>query len=198
MSCTLVIFGASGDLTRRKLIPALYQLHRKGRLPQGLRIVGFSRTKYTDAAWRNALARSTADLAGGSRFETESWSKFAPTLHYVAGDLNRLDDLRSLKRFLDDPRNDCGGERVFYLATAPRFYQEAVVGLGKTGLAGSVAHGPRIVIEKPFGTDLASARELNQVVHGVFPEEQVYRIDHYLGEETVQNILVLRLAHSIF
>jgi glucose-6-phosphate 1-dehydrogenase len=197
MFCTMIIFGASGDLTRRKLIPALYQLHRKQRLPEGFRVVGFSRTEYSHATWRDALAESTAQLAG-NRFDTKSWSEFAPVLHYIAGDLNRLDDLHSLQEFLDKELDGCRGERVFYLATAPRFYERAIVNLGKTSLAASTSQTPRIVIEKPFGTDLASARELNDVVHQVFPEDQVYRIDHYLGKETVQNILVLRLANSIF
>jgi glucose-6-phosphate 1-dehydrogenase len=197
MSCTLVIFGASGDLTRRKLIPALYQLHRKQRLPERVQIVGFSRSPYTHAAWRDSMAESTAQLAD-DRFERRSWEDFAPALHYVAGDLNRVDDVRSLRQFLDDQLDDCGGGRVFYLATAPRFYAPAIVHLGQTGLAESRPHPPRVVIEKPFGTDRQSARQLNEVVHRVFPEQQVYRIDHYLGKETVQNILVLRLANSIF
>lgn len=194
---TLVIFGASGDLTSRKLIPALYQLRRKGRLPEGTRVVGLSRTKFSDVQWRENLAKTTAEFAE-EPFDRGAWDQFAANVHYQPGNIDQPDDFRALARRLDELEGGQPGQRLYYLATAPRFYGEAVTNLGAAGLADEKYGPPRVVIEKPFGTDLRSARELNSVVHKVFREEQVYRIDHYLGKETVQNILVLRFANSIF
>ena len=206
MSNTFIIFGASGDLTSRKLIPALYQLFRKGRLSEGTRIVGFSRSPFSHDQWRQRLAETTAQYAG-DRFESQSWRTFAERIYYLPGDIGKGEDFDQLKQFLDEQRATAtkSGEdatrpdqRIYYLATAPRFYEPAIVHLGESGLANQ-RHGPRrVVIEKPFGTDLASARSLNQAVHQVFHEHQVYRIDHYLGKETVQNLLVLRFANTIF
>jgi glucose-6-phosphate 1-dehydrogenase len=197
MPLTLVIFGASGDLTSRKLVPALYQLFRKGRLPEQTRIVGFSRTRFSDDQWRASLADSTEKFSEG-HFDAESWKAFAPALHYHPGDIDNAADFESLHQRLTQLDGAEGATRVYYLATAPRFYEEAVTRLGASGLADE-SHGPRrIVIEKPFGTDAKTARALNDAVHRVFQEKQVYRIDHYLGKETVQNILVLRFANTIF
>lgn len=197
MAATIVIFGASGDLTSRKLIPALYQLYRKGRLSSTLNIVGVSRTKFTHAEWREELARSTEKFVGES-FNSENWEQFAERIYYQPGDIGQPDDFTSLSKFLDELE---GGEtctRVYYLSTAPRFYQPAIEQLGLAGMSRE-SNGPRrVVIEKPFGTDLKSARELNRVTHEVFAEQQVYRIDHYLGKETVQNLLVLRFGNTIF
>ena len=197
MSHAIVIFGASGDLTQRKLVPALYELWRKKRLPEATRIVGFSRTPLTDASWRAQLGESTARFVGG-RFDAAAWESLAPRLHYHAGDLGNLDDFRSLAARLDELDAAGGATRVYYLATAPRFYEPAVAALGSTGLADERSGPRRVVIEKPFGTDLASARQLNESVHRVFSERQVFRIDHYLGKETVQNVLVFRFANAIF
>jgi len=197
MAHTIVVFGASGDLTSRKLVPALYELHRKGRLAEPTRIVGFARTSFSHDAWRAKLAESTARFVGG-HFDRATWDAFSPSLFYQAGDIGRPESLAELGKFLDELERGEAATRVYYLATAPQFYEPAVVHLGKAGLA-EQSQGPRrIVIEKPFGFDLASARELNRVVHRVFSEEQVYRIDHYLGKETVQNVLVLRFANAIF
>ena len=197
MALTLVIFGASGDLTSRKLVPALYHLFQKDRLSADTRIVGFSRTTYSDEAWRESLAETTAKFSG-KRFDPDAWKRFAPLLHYQPGDLQSDDDFDALHARLVRLEDADRVVRVYYLATAPQFYEEAVGRLGASGLA-IQAHGPRrIVIEKPFGTDLATAHRLNEAVHQVFDEEQVYRIDHYLGKETVQNIMVLRFANSIF
>ncbi|MEX0978454.1 MAG: glucose-6-phosphate dehydrogenase [Pirellulales bacterium] len=197
MAITLVIFGASGDLTSRKLVPALFQLYRKGRLPEETQIVGFSRTKFSDEDWRAALEETTAEF-GGRQFDGVAWKKFAPAIHYQPGDLERPGDFEALHRRLHHLEGSRQVTRVYYLATAPQFYEEAVERLGASQLADEV-HGPRrIVIEKPFGSDLQSARRLNEAVHRVFRENQVYRIDHYLGKETVQNILVLRFANTIF
>jgi glucose-6-phosphate 1-dehydrogenase len=197
MRLTLVIFGASGDLTSRKLVPALFQLFRKGRLPDDTRIVGFSRTKHSDDEWRASLAESTAKF-NGERFDQEAWDRFAKKIFYQPGDIGSADDFSALHARLNALEGADGVTRVYYLATAPRFYEPIVERFGGCGLADEV-HGPRrIVIEKPFGRDAVSARQLNEALHRVFHEDQVYRIDHYLGKETVQNIMVLRFANTIF
>ena len=197
MSHTIAIFGASGDLTQRKLIPALYRLFRKGRLPDPTRIVGISRSRLTSETWREQLARSTADFVG-DQFDMDSWRQFASCVHYQPGDATKLDDFHSLATVLRQLEGDQPASRLYYLSTSPSLYEPAVAGLGQAGLADESSGERRVVIEKPFGTDLASARKLNSHVHEVFREEQVYRIDHYLGKETVQNLLVLRFANSIF
>ncbi|MEX2560752.1 MAG: glucose-6-phosphate dehydrogenase [Pirellulales bacterium] len=197
MPSAMAIFGASGDLTSRKLVPALYRLYRKRRLPAGTTIAGFSRTPYSSELWRDRLAQSTAEFIG-SDFDPATWNAFAQSLHYQPGDLQKGSDVATLGRLLDELSGGPAGGRVYYLATAPAFYEPAVAALGSAGLADE-SHGPRrIVIEKPFGTDRESARKLNAAVHQVFSERQVYRIDHYLGKETVQNILVFRFANTIF
>jgi glucose-6-phosphate 1-dehydrogenase len=197
MAISLVIFGASGDLTSRKLIPALFQLFRKHRLPEGTQIVGFSRTPFSDDQWRKALTDSTEKF-GGAQFDRTAWDKFGAAIHYHAGDIAHPGDFDALHDRLSQLDRSRDATRVYYLATAPQFYEEIVARLGACGLADEV-HGPRrIVIEKPFGSDASTARRLNDAVHQVFKERQVYRIDHYLGKETVQNILVLRFANSIF
>jgi glucose-6-phosphate 1-dehydrogenase len=197
MAHTFVIFGASGDLTSRKLIPALYQLSRKKRLPADTRIVGFSRTEYTHEAWRAELAESVAKFTGAD-FKPELWADFCQHIFYHAGDISRPDDFDKLAKFLDDLEKDPESTRIYYLATAPQFYAPAIEQLGRSGLAKENSCRRRVIIEKPFGTDLASANKLNAIVHAVFHEKQVYRIDHYLGKETVQNLLVLRFANTIF
>ena len=197
MPFTIVIFGASGDLTSRKLVPALYQLFRKQRLPADTKIVGFSRTDFSDEQWRSALAESTAKFAGAN-FDQASWDAFAQSIHYQPGDLAAPGDLARLGQRLDELEPEADAARIYYLATAPQFYELATAGLGASGLADESRGIRRIVIEKPFGVDQASARSLNEAVHRVFSERQVYRIDHYLGKETVQNILVFRFANAIF
>ena len=197
MPHTIVIFGASGDLTSRKLVPALYELKRKGRLPAQTRIVGFSRTKFSNEAWRENLAETTARFVGED-FSRATWEEFAPSIFYHAGDIGRPESFRSLAAYLDELEGERGATRVYYLATAPRFYEPAVAQLGEAAMVEESLHPRRLVIEKPFGTDLKTAQELNRKVHEVFHESQVYRIDHYLGKETVQNVLVLRFANGIF
>ena len=197
MPQTFVIFGASGDLTQRKLIPALYRLHRKKRLPAETRIVGFSRTAFSHAEWREQLASSTQKFVG-SDFDLEGWRQFAEDVYYHAGDINDGRSFEELSAFLAELEGNAESRRVYYLSTAPRFYEPAIEQLGRHGLADE-RHGPRrVVIEKPFGVDFQSARALNAKVHECFAEQQVYRIDHYLGKETVQNLLVLRFANAIF
>lgn len=197
MAHTFVIFGASGDLTSRKLIPALYQLSRKKRLPADTRIVGFSRTPFTHEAWREELAKSVAKFTG-DEFKPELWAAFAERIFYHAGDISQPNDFDELRAFLDDLEKDPDSTRIYYLATAPQFYAPAIGQLGRSGLAQENTCRRRVIIEKPFGTDLATAQQLNAEVHAVFNERQVYRIDHYLGKETVQNLLVLRFANTIF
>src|SRR4029079_17700324 len=126
------------------------------------------------------------------------WERFAPSVFYHAGDIGKSEDFASLADFLKSIEPSGEVTRLYYLATDPRFYEPSVLQLGKSGLADETRGPRRVVIEKPFGTDLKSAQHLNEVVHGVFQERQVYRIDHYLGKETVQNLLVLRFANSIF
>jgi len=197
MPLTLVIFGASGDLTSRKLVPALFQLFRKQRLPADTKIVGFSRTHFSDDEWRRALTDSTEKFSNG-QFDRAAWDKFAQAIHYQAGDIGQAADFEALHKRLHKLEGSPKVTRVYYLATAPQFYEGAVAQLGANGLADEVNGPRRIVIEKPFGRDAQTATRLNDAVHQVFKEKQVYRIDHYLGKETVQNILVLRFANTIF
>ncbi len=197
MSQTFVIFGASGDLTQRKLIPALYRLRRKKRLPDGTRIVGFSRTDFSHDEWRESLRESTKKFVGKD-FDDVTWNSFAKDVYYHAGDIGERKDFNTLATFLTEIEGAGESRRVYYLSTAPRFYRPAIEQLGASGLASDANGARRVVIEKPFGTDLKSAKELNVAVHDVFSEHQVYRIDHYLGKETVQNLMVLRFANTIF
>lgn len=197
MAHTVVIFGASGDLTSRKLIPALYLLYQKNRLPKGTRIVGVARTKFTAEAWRDELTASTKKFAG-KEFNDTTWQAFAANVFYQPGDIDKLEDFQTLAKQLDELEGNQSATRLYYLATAPSLYAMAIAHLGAAGLADETRGVRRVVIEKPFGTDLKTAQELNRSTHQVFSEKQVYRIDHYLGKETVQNILVLRFANSIF
>jgi len=201
-SCTVVIFGASGDLTHRKLLPALWNLYVEGRLPEGFAVVGMARSASSHEEFRRG-AREAAEQH--SRFpepEAEQWERFESGLFYLRG---RYDDpasyeaLRDLLHRLARERG-AGGNTLFYLATPPSGYQEIVEQLGRAGLAAEQPGDAwrRIIVEKPFGRDLGSARELNACLQRVFAEPQIYRIDHYLGKETVQNLLVFRFANGIF
>jgi glucose-6-phosphate 1-dehydrogenase len=190
---SLVIFGASGDLASRKLLPALYGLHRKKRLDERVRIVGFSRSQHSDDEFRKRMK----DAVGSSSADLSTWDAFAERLFYVSGDSTVPVDFEKLDyrlRELEAGRSN----RIYYLAIAPRLYESTVTHLGRSGMA-SEEHGERrVVIEKPFGTDLESARTLNRAVRAVFQEKQIYRIDHYLGKETAQNILFFRFANTVF
>jgi len=197
MPHTFIILGASGDLTQRKLVPALYHLDRKNRLPSDTRIVGFSRTPFAHDAWRSDLAKSVARHVGKD-FDPRRWDRFSQHIYYHPGDIGRAEDFATLARLLNDIEKTDNSTRVYYLATAPQFYEAAIEQLGRSGLADESGGPRRVIIEKPFGTDMASAKHLNAAVHAVFSERQVYRIDHYLGKETVQNLLVLRFANTIF
>ncbi len=198
MPHTIVIFGASGDLTSRKLVPALYSLKRAGSLPSETRIIGYSRTPMTDEAWRESLRETTAKQLDGEPFDAQTWGEFAPRIHYQPGDIGSPADMQRLKDRLAELEGTAPTTRVYYLATAPQFYEPVVAGLGNLGMASEESGPRRIVVEKPFGTDLETARQLNAHLHLVFAESQIYRIDHYLGKESVQNIIALRFANTIF
>lgn len=197
MARTMVIFGASGDLTSRKLIPALYLQFQRGKLPETTRVVGVARSVFSDEQWRLELAESTQKFVKDA-FDNESWQRFAAGLFYVPGDINAEADFANLASRLSEVEQHKPTDRVYYVATMPQLYETAAAQLGKAGLADDAKGARRIVIEKPFGTDLATARALNKSINRVFREDQVYRIDHYLGKETVQNLLVLRFGNAIF
>ena len=198
-ACTLVIFGATGDLTRRKLIPALYELQCVGGMSTRCEIIGTARTPHTDEQFRGVLREAMAEAKDSLDTNDPRWQEFEQRLHYLAGDPN---DARFYSCLADDleMRRKAGGNpnRLFYVATPSSLARPIVEGLGAVGLAKNGAGWSRIVIEKPFGRDLRSARELNRVVNDVFAEKAVYRIDHYLGKETVQNILVFRFGNTMF
>jgi glucose-6-phosphate 1-dehydrogenase len=193
---SLVIFGATGDLTHRKLIPSLFNLYRKGRLPTSYLIVGFARRPYTNESFREELKEAAVEFLA-DEFNADSWAEFAPRIFYVQGNLDVPEDYDTLKTFLEEHETGIAN-RLYYLATAPNFYETVVKQLGRLNMAEENGVWRRIIIEKPFGVDLESARQLNHTLHHVFDEPQVYRIDHYLGKETVQNILFFRFANSLF
>ncbi|MFN6128327.1 MAG: glucose-6-phosphate dehydrogenase [Planctomycetota bacterium] len=197
MSHTIVIFGASGDLTSRKLVPALYRQFLRGRLPKPSRIVGVARSAFTTEQWRSQLGESTAKYVKGE-FNAEAWGAFAQNIFYCPGDIANESDFQTLASFLQQIEEGKPSDRVYYLSTMPQLYATAIEQLGRAGLNNDPLGHRRVVIEKPFGTDLASARSLNESIHQTFREDQIYRIDHYLGKETVQNILVLRFGNTIF
>jgi len=196
---SIVIFGASGDLTYRKLIPALYNLYRKVRLPESFCVVGFSRTAYTHEQFRQELLSATQEVIDEG-VNLEDWQEFSVHIYYFSGDVNNASDFQELDKFLNqlesEKLNSCN--RIYYLAVSPQYYQVIATRLGELSMEKQTIGWRRIVIEKPFGQDLKSAEELNQALHAVFEEKQIYRIDHYLGKETAQNILFFRFANIIF
>jgi glucose-6-phosphate 1-dehydrogenase len=195
---SIVIFGASGDLTKRKLMPALFNLRRKGRLTATTNIIGVSRSALTDDEFRERMWQGVEEFAG-SDAKRSDWDEFARNVHYVSGDLSRAEGLSNLRDRLAELEGvSSPANRLYYLSVAPNLYEPAIASLGKSGLADESSGWRRVVIEKPFGNDLESAKHLNDAVHKVFSEEQVYRIDHYLGKETVQNLLVFRFGNAIF
>ena len=197
----IAIFGVTGDLARRKLIPSLYSNFIKGRLPERLRIVGVGRREWTDATLIEHAHQSLRKYAAAIYAE-RAWDRFRPMLSYSKVNLPQPETYRTLKGDLDALDNGCSN-RLYYLSIAPEFYQDVICNLGALGMArenGGAANPSwrRIVIEKPFGYNMETAKSLNRVVHSVFNESQVYRIDHYLGKETAQNILFMRFANTIF
>ena len=194
----LVIFGASGDLTQRKLVPAIYQMRLDRRLPPEVTVVGVARRPWSHDYFREQMREGVEKFGGGIQNE-ELWEDFARGLFYCPGDIDNPESYQKLKAFLDelDQERRTRGNHIFYLSVSPNFFPEAIRQLGAAQLlADPVKH--RLVIEKPFGRDLSSAKALNRVVQQVCQEQQVYRIDHYLGKETVQNLMVFRFANAIF
>jgi len=192
---SIVIFGASGDLTRRKLMPAFYHLFLDGLLPKDFAIIGYSRTEMSDEEFAEESHGFVKD-AGKDDAADEAWREFCKHVSYIAGGFADSGAMDHLVGKLDevDRKHGMQGSRFFYTATPPAAFPMIVERLGETGLA----KGARIVFEKPFGHDLESARELNAAIHEVFDEKQVFRIDHYLGKETVQNILAFRFSNGLF
>lgn len=197
--CAVVIFGANGDLTKRKLIPALYRLAYERRLPASFAVIGNSRTEMTDEQYREKMRESVEKYLENSPFDPELWKSFANELYYVPGDLGDPEMYRALAAKLDQIglSEQIDGNVLFYLSTQPSYYAPTVKLMGEAGLHQG-AGWRRLVVEKPFGHDGASARELDDAIHSVFRESDVYRIDHYLGKETVQNILAFRFGNGIF
>lgn len=199
--CTMVIFGATGDLTSRKLVPALYNLARERRLPAGFSVVGFARRDWSDDYFRQQLLDGINTYSRSGEAVATLWESFAQGISYHCSDFGDAAGYQRLAARLTqiDEQRGTGGNRVFYLATPPDTYDEIIRQLGAHNLARSPGAGwTRIIVEKPFGRDLDTARTLNQQLLAVFDEDQIYRIDHYLGKETVQNILVFRFANGIF
>ena len=196
---TIVIIGGTGDLAQRKLVPAICNLAEKGRLDDGLSVVGFARRPLDDATYRDFMWDGVQEV-GGLGLTHKTWNDFAPRLHYMSGNLTSLEDFQKLKARLDelDSPDGVDSNRLYYLSVSPEYFETAVENLSLSGLAASSGGWRRIVIEKPFGTDLETAIKLNDTVDRVFDENQVYRIDHYLGKEMVQNLLVFRFANAIF
>jgi glucose-6-phosphate 1-dehydrogenase len=202
-ACVLVIFGASGDLTKRKLIPALYNLALEKRLPERFAVVGYARSEMTHEVFRDKMREAVEEFSRTGLKDESVWRGFANTLYYVRGGYDEAEGFQKLKDFVDgfDRGSRVLPARVFYLATPPDLYGVAVERIAATGLAPKETDGEpraRVVIEKPFGTDLQTARDLNHRIHEVLDEKQIYRIDHYLGKETVQNMMVFRFANAVF
>jgi glucose-6-phosphate 1-dehydrogenase len=194
----VVFFGASGDLTKRKLVPALYKLKRERKLPAELTIVGVARREWSHDYFRDQMREGIEEFSDGIGTE-EQWAEFAQGLYYCPGNMDNPESYQQLKALLSelDEKRGTRGNRLFYLSVAPSFFPEAIRQLGAANMLDDPLK-TRLVIEKPFGRDLSSAQALNRIVNQVCREEQVYRIDHYLGKETVQNLLVFRFANAIF
>ncbi len=206
--CVIVIFGASGDLTSRKLIPALYELDQAGSLPPGTSVLGVSRTPMSDEAWRKSLRPWAQEHARG--FDAQKWNDFAGRIHYFAGDATTSEAYAGMRTRIEQVDEQCGsrGNILFYLSVAPHLYETIIACIDESGL---VAEGrrwcainrdqlpwQRIIVEKPFGHDDESAASLNRALGRAFDEDAIFRIDHYLAKELVQNLLVFRFANTIF
>lgn len=195
MTTTILIFGASGDLTKRKLVPALFNKYKKGRLDEDVNIVGVSRTKFSHEEYRSAMQEGVSEFS--KDYDDETWAEFAPKIFYIPADASELEGFDAIKDGLAEIEEG-DVNRLYYLSVAPFLYEPIITNIGEAGIAKEDGGWRRIIIEKPFGEDLASAQALNEVVHNVFDEHDVYRIDHYLGKETAQNILFFRFANTIF
>jgi glucose-6-phosphate 1-dehydrogenase len=197
MSLTVVIIGATGDLTSRKLVPALHALFIKGRLPADARIVGTARAPLSDEEFRKRM-RDAVREARPKEWNSARWDEFSSRLFYISADATRAEGIERLRDWLKKTEGPGGGRRLYYLAVAPDRYGEIATRLGEAGMNREEDGWKRLVIEKPFGHDLPSARELNRTIRAHFREDQIYRIDHYLGKDTVQNVLVFRFANTLF
>ncbi|MEO5753563.1 MAG: glucose-6-phosphate dehydrogenase [Chthoniobacterales bacterium] len=198
--CAIVIFGATGDLTHRKLVPALYNIAADGELPPAVAVVGFARRPKTDDEFRAEMEEATKKFSRQT-VRDEVWGEFAKSLYYHQSEFADEAGYETLAKRLDklDQESGTRGNRLFYFAAAPDQFETIIQNLKKAGLNKAPNGGwARVILEKPFGTDLKSARHLNKVVQNSFSEDQTYRIDHFLGKETAQNILVLRFANAIF
>jgi glucose-6-phosphate 1-dehydrogenase len=199
---TIVIFGGSGDLSKRKLVPALFELDAQGQLPPGTCIVGYARTGESDETYRAEMKQAVAEFARVKPVDEAKWKTFESRLFFFRGDLNSGKSFGDLKTRLEALEKERGtpGNRIFYLAIPPSMIGTVVKNLGDAQFVYPIEHGPwsRVIVEKPFGRDLATARALNEELSQVFRERQIFRIDHYLGKETTQNILVFRLGNGIF
>jgi glucose-6-phosphate 1-dehydrogenase len=194
---TIIIFGASGDLAHRKLIPALYNRFKTGRLPDEVNIVGISRTDFSHDVYRDNSRKGVEEFAKDT-FDKKTWDDFAPHLWYISADATKPEDFKTIQADLKKIEGD-QANHLYYLSVSPTLYETIITNIGKAKMAKEEDDAwRRIIIEKPFGTNLATAQALNHVVHSVFNESQVYRIDHYLGKETAQNILFFRFANTIF
>ncbi|MEX2444008.1 MAG: glucose-6-phosphate dehydrogenase [Alkalispirochaeta sp.] len=196
---TIVIFGATGDLTHRKLLPALYNNFRKEKLNEVSAIVGYARREWSNDDFRER-ARDGIENFSAAPLDEPVWKRFSQLLYYQQGNLDTPEDYRALAARLEDSDvpSSASAPRLYYLATSPQYYATASRNLGSAGMAEEERGPRRIVIEKPFGRDAASAAELDSEVHTSFGEHQIFRIDHYLGKETAQNILFMRFANTIF
>ncbi|HSJ88048.1 MAG TPA: glucose-6-phosphate dehydrogenase [Anaerolineales bacterium] len=192
---SIVIFGASGDLTKRKLIPSLFNLYCKERMPKMFRIVGYGSTEFTDESFREHLKEGMQEFSD-AKYTAKEWDDFASHLNYVKHGYTP-EDFTQLNQYLNEWQGE-DENRVYYMATPPDAFPKIIDLLGETKQLKENHGYRRVVIEKPFGTDLESAKKLNEQIHKVLKETQIYRIDHYLGKETVQNILVTRFANTIF
>jgi glucose-6-phosphate 1-dehydrogenase len=198
--CVMVIFGASGDLTRRKLVPALYNLAKNNLLPAEFAVVGIARSEKNDEAFRSEMNDNIKEFATGE-VDPQVWNSLVQRFYYLPGNIQEAATYKRLQDLLQqvDRKHETGGNYFYYLATAPSFFSDIVSKLGESGLLEEEGNRfRRVIIEKPFGHDLDSARSLNADIRKVLDEKQIYRIDHYLGKETVQNILIFRFANGIF
>ena len=198
--CAVVIFGASGDLAKRKLIPALYRLVQERLLPAEFAIVGLGRTAMTDEEFRDKMKASVVEFSEAKSVDEEVWQSFAAGMQFMPSNIERPECYDELAKMLErvDRERGTQGNRLFYLSVAPEFYAEAVKQLGEAGLTKQDKGWVRVIIEKPFGTSLESARELNQQILKYLDEKQISRIAHSLGKETVQTLLVFRFANGIY
>lgn len=194
-----VIFGGTGDLNKRKLAPALYNLYTENYMPDKFAIIGTGRTKFTTPKYREELLRSVNEFSRNGKVDSQNWDVFEKSISYCVIDITSQKTFEDLKVNIDQYKKEFGDgtQVIYYLAVAPNFFPLIAECLKKYKLTGDETNS-RIVIEKPFGHDLASAKELNLLLDGIFTEKQIYRIDHYLGKETVQNMMAFRFANSLF